>query len=312
MRPLDQPLRLRIRGSADDHLRAEGAAEGLSVAGQLAAPPAHRALAVPHHHPRHRTKLLQVLPPPGEQVLGPPRRNQHGRQPTRVAAHHRQYRQLGRSTGTGPGASVGRSLRDGGRSCCGASAGPCRDAPAMATGAASSPPPRHVRTATVLRWCSDVRHVTGTTGTEPARGHRYARPPSPNSSRCHRRTPVDIVTEQQRKLLGEAPELPRVDVRSPMSRRFPEVALRPLRIVGSVDVTQSLQRFSERIDRLKRPHRDLEVDHRLGGQARNGSRTDVVDANRDVAERFAQRGTQVSEVHHPGRLIVDDLHMARH
>jgi hypothetical protein len=191
MRPLDQPLRLRIRGSADDHLRAEGCRGRPERRGSTrcaTGPPRSRrptpSPAAPHQASPGVATTRRTGPRPAATESARPTANASSRTPSSVPATGPQY-------GTGPGASVGRSLRDGGRSCCGASAGPCRDAPAVATGAASSPPPRHVRAATVLRWCSDVRHVTGTTGTEPARGHRYARPPSPNSSRCHRRTPVD-------------------------------------------------------------------------------------------------------------------------
>ena len=73
MAPLDDPFRLGISGLADHHLRAQGAAERLAVAGQLrpaGPPPADRALAVPDQHPRHRPQPGDELPPAGEQVRG--------------------------------------------------------------------------------------------------------------------------------------------------------------------------------------------------------------------------------------------------
>jgi hypothetical protein len=56
MRPLDQPLGLRVPRLADQHLRPERAAEPLALGGELTAPapvPADRALPVPDQHPRH-------------------------------------------------------------------------------------------------------------------------------------------------------------------------------------------------------------------------------------------------------------------
>jgi hypothetical protein len=102
MRPLDQALRLRIRGSADDHLRAEGAAEGLSVAGQLAAPaapPAHRALAVPHHRRGTAPSFSRCCHHPTNR--SPARRDGISTADSQREEPHTivSTRQLGRSTG---------------------------------------------------------------------------------------------------------------------------------------------------------------------------------------------------------------------
>ena len=67
--------------------------------GLPAPPPADRTLPVPHQRPWHRARARHEPPPAGEQVLRPPRRDQHGRQPPGVAGHHRQHRQLRRRCG---------------------------------------------------------------------------------------------------------------------------------------------------------------------------------------------------------------------
>ncbi len=100
MSPLDQPLGFGVGRLADHHPGRQGAAERLALGGQFGParpPPADRALPVPHQHPRHSTQALDQLPPPGEQILRMPRRDQHPRQPPRVPGHHRQHRQLRRA-----------------------------------------------------------------------------------------------------------------------------------------------------------------------------------------------------------------------
>jgi hypothetical protein len=94
--PFDDALGLRVGRSQDEHPRAQDAAERLTLTGEFAAPttpPTHRALTIPHQHPRHRAQRLQLLPPAGEQVRAVTRRHQQTAQPPRVAAHHRQHRQ---------------------------------------------------------------------------------------------------------------------------------------------------------------------------------------------------------------------------
>ena len=74
----------------------QGAAERLTLRGQLGPagpPPAHRALPVPHQHPRHRAQLGDQPPPAGIQILRAPRRHQHRGGEPGVAAHHGQHRQ---------------------------------------------------------------------------------------------------------------------------------------------------------------------------------------------------------------------------
>ena len=86
------PLASGSRRLADEHLRAQHAAERLTLLGQLrlpaAAPPADRALAVPHQHPRHRAQPAAAAT---SRRTGP-RRVRVGtstrRQPPRIAGDH--------------------------------------------------------------------------------------------------------------------------------------------------------------------------------------------------------------------------------
>ena len=97
MKPLHQPLGLRVTRLTDQHLRRQDATEGLAVPGQLRLPlppPADRALTVPDQHPRHRTQGLDQLPPARIQILGSAAGDQHPRRPTGIPRHHRQHRQL--------------------------------------------------------------------------------------------------------------------------------------------------------------------------------------------------------------------------
>jgi len=99
--PLDDALVLRLAGLEHDHLRPEGAAEGLALAGQFGlamTPAADRALAVPDQRARHRAEPGDDLPPAGEQIRRRPGRDQLPGQPSGVAGDHRQHRQLRRST----------------------------------------------------------------------------------------------------------------------------------------------------------------------------------------------------------------------
>ena len=86
VQPLDQALGLRVAPagrSAPSWPGCRGSAwQSRGQLGAPAAPAADRALAVPDQHPRHRAQRGQQLPPAGEQVLGPPRRDQHRRQPS--------------------------------------------------------------------------------------------------------------------------------------------------------------------------------------------------------------------------------------
>ena len=113
MGPLDQALGLRVGRLADEHLGAQRAAEGLALAGQLgcaAAPPADRALPVPHQHPRHRARALDAAatsrrtgPPPARDGIST------RRQPPGVPGDHRQHRQLLRRCGSGRTRPAARS-----------------------------------------------------------------------------------------------------------------------------------------------------------------------------------------------------------
>ena len=100
--PFHQALGLRVGRLADDHLRAQRAAERLTLRGQLGPagpPPAHRALPVPHQHPRRRAQLGNHPPPAGIQILSAPRRHQHRGGEPGVTAHHGQHRQQLRRPG---------------------------------------------------------------------------------------------------------------------------------------------------------------------------------------------------------------------
>jgi hypothetical protein len=60
------------------------------------------------------------------------------------------------------------------------------------------------------------------------------------------------VAEQQRELLREAASFADVDVGPRLSWWFPEVALRPLGVVGTVGEAGLLERVAERNDRFQR------------------------------------------------------------
>jgi hypothetical protein len=94
-------------------------------------------------------------------------------------------------------AAASGKLRDGGRSCCDASAGPCRDAPATATPRSEQP------TATSCTHCDGAPMVLGCSAPEHHDRHRTStrtllrRSPSRNSGRCRCCTPwTSQITKQ--------------------------------------------------------------------------------------------------------------------
>jgi hypothetical protein len=94
---LDDPFCFRIPRPQHQHLRREGAAEGLALDGELVAAAGvltDRTLTVPDQHPRHRAQPGQVNPPAAVEVLRAAGRDQPREQHPRIPAHHRQHRQL--------------------------------------------------------------------------------------------------------------------------------------------------------------------------------------------------------------------------
>jgi hypothetical protein len=62
----------------------------------------------------------------------------------------------------------------------------------------------------------------------------------------------------------------------------------------------------------ERGHGHLDVDHILGGQTGHGGRADVVHAQREVAQRGAQRQPEAPELSRPARVGRGDDDAIRH
>ena len=99
MSPLDQPLRLRVGGLADHHLRPRVPRNAWQSPVSSGRPARHRPIAPSPSQTSTRgtaPSAADQLPPAREQVLCPPGRDQQRHQPAGVRAHHGQHRQLRR------------------------------------------------------------------------------------------------------------------------------------------------------------------------------------------------------------------------
>jgi hypothetical protein len=84
---------------------------------------------------------------------------------------------------------------------------------------------------------------------------------------------------------------------------FAEVAPGQIVVVAAPHESTRLDRLAEGTERLKRRNRDLHVDDRLGGQTGNRGRTDVIDAQRNSAERGPQIAPERGEQLRPSRVV---------
>lgn len=112
-----------------------------------------------------------------------------------------------------------------------------------------------------------------------------------------------VITEKQGELLGEATMAPYMDVGPPVARVLAEVAFGPIPVVRTPKESTPLDSRAERIDGLERCHGDLDINDRLGNQAWNGCRTDVIDTNGNVPEFAAQVAAKYSKQFRPLRIV---------
>ncbi len=80
---------------------------------------------------------------------------------------------------------------------------------------------------------------------------------------------------------------------------LPKISLCQLRIGRSPNITNGFQGFDQAVQRVKVNDRYLNVDDRLGREAVNGSRSDMIDALRASTERGADHGRHHAEFLRP-------------
>jgi hypothetical protein len=96
-----------------------------------------------------------------------------------------------------------------------------------------------------------------------------------------------------------------MDMGTAATGRLAEVAAGQIVVVAAQGEPTRLDRFAEGTQRFERGDRDLDIDDRLGGQAGNRGRADVIDAQRDLAESGPQVSSQRGEQLRPGRVVID-------